>query len=78
MQNLEPSEYLYARAGQAFQVTVRPIEKHSLYALRFAARKPAAQGKHPFFLYPALTSQRGRKNAPTLARRAGLLSIQFS
>jgi hypothetical protein len=28
-----------------------------------------------FFMHPALTSQRVRKNAPTLARRTGLLSF---
>jgi hypothetical protein len=32
--------------------------------LRFAARKPAAQGNGLFFPYPALTRQRGRKHRP--------------
>jgi hypothetical protein len=36
--------------------------------VRFAARRPAAQGKGFSFLYPAFTSQRVRKTAPTLTR----------
>jgi hypothetical protein len=66
------------------------IKKPFLIALRFAptpsqakpacvgdpgaVRKPAAQGKRLFFLYPAFTSQRVRKTASTLARHAGLFS----
>jgi len=32
-----------------------------LVALRFATRKPAAQGKHASFLYPALMRQHVRR-----------------
>jgi hypothetical protein len=44
------------------------IKNPFLITLRFAARKPAAQGKGFSFLYPAFTSQRVRKTAPTLIR----------
>jgi hypothetical protein len=47
------------RAGSSLPLS---LENRLYIALRFAARKPAAQGKGLFFLYPALTSQRVRKD----------------
>jgi hypothetical protein len=43
----------FCERNQAFQVRVCPIKKDSLYALRFAARKPAAQGQERVLSIPS-------------------------
>ena len=65
---------MHSDYGGSFVFGVTGHQKPFLIALRFAARKPAAQGKVFFLPYPAFTSQRVRKTAPTLTRHAGLLS----
>jgi hypothetical protein len=54
-----------------------PLFSKIVYLLRSASLRAGLRRKEScrFFIDPALTSQRVRKNAPTLARRAGLLSF---
>src|SRR2546423_12036369 len=76
-----------AKGSHSIQL-VLPTPKSFLSALRFATRRPfdsllcsSSRGqalrrkeKGISFRYPAFTSQRVRKTAPTLTRHAGLLS----